>query len=752
MWFDTLFSYPADAYRAGTLLFANVVDPLWWLIGAGIVIAAIAGSVVVGRHTRALAWWQRTIIAGLQAAVALAVIGLLAGPVLQTTTLQPGANSVAVLIDTSGSMGFPNVAGDSGQTRLSAAVDLLQRHLILKLSDLAEVALFTFDTSAVRRSADEKAIDGRLAAAVTGAETHLIESTASVLDSFKGAPLAAVIVLSDGADNGGNSGPDIAALAAHGVPVHTIGFGPRSLPGEVQLADVRLAADAPPASRVTAQLVIEHTGSGEAVVRVRDGGTLLAARRVQLRPNSPTVRTQIAFDSGNAGIRELSFELEPPPGDVLAQNNQIQRLLTVNERRRRLLYLEGEPRWEYKFIRRAIAGDEVLELVSWLRTTDRKTYRQGVANEDELVSGFPPDVQTLYGYDVIVLGSLAATSLNRQQHEWLESFVAERGGSLLALAGRQALTDGGWDVQPLAAALPITLDRASGPTYGPANGIVRPTRDGLVSPLTQLIDGEGVNAWATLPPLGDHQRLGALKPAATTLLELVEGATTSPLLVTQPYGLGTTAVLATATTWRWQMRTPPDDPRHGLFWRQLLRQLAEMAQRQKDLDLSVDGGGIAVHVSVRNTVFEPAANVSASAVITHPDRTQTQLSLAATDIPGVLGARYVPGVPGVYRADVAIEHDDGRETITRFVRTGVANREYFRPVQDEPLLRRMAEVTGGRYWSPKDVAGIAAALTFAGSGIRAVELLPLWNMPACFLLLVLLKLGEWGLRRLWGRL
>ena len=148
MWFDTLFSYPADAYRAGTLLFANVVDPLWWLIGAGIVIAAIAGSVVVGRHTRALAWWQRTIIAGLQAAVALAVIGLLAGPVLQTTTLQPGANSVAVLIDTSGSMGFPNVAGDPGQTRLSAAVDVLQQHLTPGLSDLTEVALFTFDTSA----------------------------------------------------------------------------------------------------------------------------------------------------------------------------------------------------------------------------------------------------------------------------------------------------------------------------------------------------------------------------------------------------------------------------------------------------------------------------------------------------------------------------------------------------------------------------------------------------------------------------
>ena len=63
----------------------------------------------------------------------------------------------------------------------------------------------------------------------------------------------------------------------------------------------------------------------------------------------------------------------------------------------------------------------------------------------------------------------------------------------------------------------------------------------------------------------------------TTLLELVVGETGHPLLVMQPYGLGTSAVLATASTWRWQTRTPPDDPRHSLFWRQLLRQLAESA-------------------------------------------------------------------------------------------------------------------------------------------------------------------------------
>ena len=158
-----------------------------------------------------------------------------------------------------------------------------------------------------------------------------------------------------------------------------------------------------------------------------------------------------------------------------------------------------------------------------------------------------------------------------------------------------------------------------------------------------------------------------------------------------------------------------------------------------------------VRASVRNKLFEPAANISANAVITHPDRSETHLKLIPGDVPGVLAVRYVPGVPGVYRVDVSIEDPTGEETITRFIRTGAQNREYLRPVQNESLLRRIADVTGGRYWSSDDVAGITTALTFTGSGIRSVQLLPLWYMPALFALLLALKLGEWGLRRAWGR-
>jgi uncharacterized membrane protein len=744
MW-EFFLTYPRAAYESGQLVFVNVTDPIWWYAALAVGVTVLAVSVVTGKRTREWRWWQQATVGLLQAGLLVGVIGLLAGPGLQTTTLQPGANNVAILVDTSGSMAFPNTADETSASRLSAARALVRDELMEPLSELADVAVFGFDTSAARVESVEELVSEET-------NTHLIAAADTVLSSFKGTPLAAVVVLSDGADNDLLSPLETSELASHGVPVHTIGFGPATLPGEVQLTDVLLAADAPPASLVTARVVVEHAAPGEAILKIRDAGTLISATRIQLPADSPTVRTEVSFDSGKTGIRELTFELEPPASDRLTENNTLERLLTVSERRRRILYLEGEPRWEFKFLRRALAGDDVLELVSWLRTTDRKTYRQGVGSEAELADGFPADRAGLYGYDVVVLGSLAASALNEEQHDWLESFVSERGGSLLVLAGRNALGEGRWDVQPLAAALPVYLERSATPSYLSVSGQARPTTLGKRSPFTQLIDAEGGDGWATLPRLGDLQRLADLKPAASTLLELVVDETVHPLLVTQPYGLGNTAVLATASTWRWQMRTPPEDARYSIFWRQLLRQLAEAAQRQRSVNLALDGEGIAIRAWIRDAEFEPTANVTATATVTHSDRSTSSLTLAPGSVPGLLAARYVPGDSGVYRVDVVLDEPGGvTDTVTRFVRAGAEHREYFQPTRNEALLKRISEVTGGRYLTPGDVSGLDVLLNFSSTGIRTVEVLPLWQIPLFFFLLVLMKLTEWILRRAWGR-
>ena len=148
---------------------------------------------------------------------------------------------------------------------------------------------------------------------------------------------------------------------------------------------------------------------------VRDGDKLLASKEVTLAADGVGSSETMFFNAGDAGVKSVGFSLEPLAGEENALNNAVTRLVDVSAEKRRILYVEGEPRWEYKFIRRAEADDKGVQIVSMLRTTENKIYRQGIADPSELADGFP----TQGGGPVQVPGD----------HYW------ERGGGVL-YAGR----------------------------------------------------------------------------------------------------------------------------------------------------------------------------------------------------------------------------------------------------------------------------------------------------------------------------
>ena len=733
--FEWLFKYPAAVYRQAEFDFATDLAAAWWIVVGLAALALLAASLLRGRR---LARWplsRRCVVFGLQGAALTVILVLLAEPTLLVHQIKPGANTVAVLVDESASMAL---AAGNGESRASVARRLAEQVIVPGIETRSTVALFGFGAGARR-------VDALDALTSTDGRTRLLQSLAEVTRAFDAEALAAVVVLTDGAENGGAPGDLVPVV---GVPVHAVGIGPERNVGDVELAEVALPPVVPPDSTVTARLRLRHAASGDVRVRVREGEAVLAARTVSLGPEG-LVTADIELPSGATGVRELTFEIEPPPGDPLARNDLRRRVLEVGERRHRVLYLEGEPRWEYKFLRRAAEADDVLEVVSWLRTTPRKTYRQGVVGAAELEDGFPAALAELYAYDLVVLGSLPATALGDEQHRWLESFVARRGGSLLALAGRDALADGGWDVAPLARSLPVELQRTGTPAYRSVEGVARPASGSLGSPLARTGGGES-DGWAGLPRLADYQELGPPKPGASVLLEWVGEGTVAPLLVEQPYGFGRTAVLATATTWRWRMRTPPDDPRHGLFWRQLLRHLAQTAQPRDHVMVEGGADALSVRAAYRDEDFEPVPEARVVARVTGPDGTAFETPLAGVEEAGVFAGSWRPDDPGVYRVDVTAGAEGSERVATRFAQVGGHDVEYFGATLNRPLLERLAEGTGGRYWAPGAVAGIAEAVALEGAGVREERALPLWDAPFFFLLIVLLKCVEWSLRRWWA--
>jgi len=737
--FEFFFKYPQEIYAAGDLLLMNQLLVRYWLYAALIATVLLWLSAQFGRRTHELRVWQKSVLVSLQFLVLALIAVLLANPTLQIEALKPGINRVVVLVDESRSMQFPaSQEAESTSSRLDVAAELVAE-LTAALNPAVQVQLYGFAEGA-RRIADAGSLTG------TGTASRLLQSLNDVLTANQDSPLAAVVVISDGAITGENS--ELAQFPVAGVPVHTIGIGATALSAETILEDVMLPVEVPVRSSVQATFVLRQAQAQNALVRILDRGRLVAAERVALAPEQEVVRVAVNFDSGSAGVRDLSFEVLPEGRDTLAENNRLNRLLTVSERSRTALYLEGEPRWEYKFLRRALAADDVVTVKSMLKTTGRKSYRQGITDPAELSSGLPETRENLYRYDLVVLGSLAAAELSAEQHALLEEFVSVRGGSLLVLAGRNALMEGGWQDKPLAALLPVKL---SAQPYGPRRGSARVSAAGALSAITRLPSGEGGDAWQTLPELADYQPLGSLKPGATTLLNFAESdsKTVLPLLVRQPYGLGNVAVLASASTWRWQTRTPETDSRHQRFWRQLIRALAEDAPQPTEVTISAGRDSLALRLMLRDAEFAPRTTAGVSARLSTASGAAMDLTLQATSLSGEYLARVNGLDDGIHRIDVQLADDS---SVTRFARTGGDDAEFREPLQNSALLQHIATRSGGRYWNNETATSIADSLNYASAGVLERRLLPLWDSPALLLLLVLLKSGEWLLRRRWRRI
>jgi uncharacterized membrane protein len=748
MVFELLFTHPLWAYRTGTFAFASAW-PLWWAIVAFVVGAALIAASLWRR--RSIGWGLLVPVGILQSALLALVLCLLWRPVLNVERVRDRENVLAIAVDASASMAH----GDQGQqSRLQMVAAALHAEVLEQLEKTFEVRLFSFAQSATP-------LETLDAVPPPGPQTRIGDALSQVLQSAGNVPLAGVVLISDGAENGGTLSEErLTELASYGVPIHTVGVGPEQVTNDLELERVDIGSSAAAGSTVSADVGIRHEGASAARLRVYDRDALIASREVRLSTDVPVTNVAIDLPAGDAGAHLLRFALDPLENERNVVNNTRERMLDVPAGRRNILYVEGEPRWEYKFLRRAADADRALRVASIVRTTSNKSYRQGVSSPGELADGFPATAEELFAYDAVVIGSYEAAGLRAEQHRLLKDFVDRRGGSVLMLAGRHGLAAGGWQNTALAQTLPAQLGARQAETFMQRPAHAQLTIYGAESPIARLDADPQRNAerWRNLPALADWQTLGRLKPGAIVLLEAVSERNRAPLLTWQHYGRGATYVLATGSTLRWQMRMPPEDQSHEIFWRQLLHAVAAAAPSRTALTAErtvyEDERNVRLQAELRNERFEPIndANVELQVAPEH-DAAYVQSMQSSGQGDGRYAATIDAATAGLYRIDLTARVGDrvAGAAVTHVIRQdGVA--EHFETQQHRAVLERIAAMTGGRYWPLSDLHGLAAAIPYTKAGVVERQTLDLWNLPIVFLTLLALKLGEWLLRLRRGRL
>ncbi len=761
--FEFLFKYRPLLFERGTLSFGAS-----WVVLVASVVAVVAAVPLLLRYRDVRgksSARDRVVLTVLRTAVLLLVLFCLFRPALVLSTVVPQRSFVGILLDDSRSMQIADVDEQPRGAFIQETFGPESSVLARALADKFMLRFFRFSESAER-------LNDPAGLSFAGSRTHLSRALQRSTDELSNVPLAGLVVISDGADNSNAAVSDtLLDLQARKVPVYTVGLGRERFTRDIEVTRVEAPRTVLAGSSLVVEVTISQRGFDGETVRldVEDNGRIVNSRDVTLTAEAEATTVRIHFTAADAGARVFVFKVTPEEGEMVTQNNERHQLIHVEDERPKILYFEGEPRFELKFIRRAVSDDENLQLVCLQRTAENKFLRLDVDDPEELSSGFPKTREELFRYRGIILGSVEASYFTHDQLRMISDFVSQRGGGLLTLGGRLSFSEGGYAGTPVAEVLPIVLEpmqerseaeELAGPAFF-AGLSVKPTPFGTTHPVTQFgADTDASTArWATMPPLSTLNVVERVKPGATTLLtgsgpEVDE----QPVLVFQRYGRGRSAALTINDSWQWQMHhdIPLEDMTHELFWRKLLRWLVSYVPAQVTVTTEkhryAPGENVSVRAEVDDDRFLKVNNARVTGSVRTPSGERFDIPMEWTvDKDGEYQGNFLPSEKGIYEIDVTAARE-GVElgAATGYTESQELDDEYFQAEMRAPLMQRIASETGGRFYTRETVDRLPEDMSYTEGGTTIRERRDLWDMPIVFFLLVGLVGSEWGYRKLRG--
>ena len=753
--FQFLFKYKPFLFQKGKLSFENALTPTTLLI---VILACSFGAFFFYAWRGSKPSWrellsrERLPLSVSRSFIFVLILVILFRPSLHVSTLLPRENIAAILLDDSKSMTIQDASGQSRLAAMKGFLEARQGHFMAEVEKKFRTRLFRFSRSSEK-------LDSPQSLKAEGSGTSLESALNGVLTELEAAPLASIVVFTDGADNvSRNLLGVLNKLQTKKIAVNICALGSPQIEKDIEVIQASAPQTVLPESITTAVVSLKSNGfAGKNIVlEVREHGKLVQSKPVTLTRDNDVQTVELNIASKGKGLKSYTVSVNPQPNEPIPQNNNQRLLLNIEDSRPRILYLEGTPRWEFKFIREATEPDKNLQLLTLLRTSGNKFYRQGIENEDNLAAGFPTTKEDLFQYKGLMIGSIEASFFSADQLKMIADFVSERGGGLMMLGGKKSFDEGKYGGTPLADSLPVVLGQtAPGKSFLLEPVKFRLTPYGQSHLVTRLVieEKENEKRWTSLPPLEDYNLISHVKPGATALAVGGDSGRNMVLLATHRYGRGRALALMTANSWAWQMQMPHEDDSHEVFWRQALRWLVGSAPDQVTLELGSPvvpmEETVSLNVEVNDPAFTRLNDASVIANITSPSGKSTELPLRwIVQKDGMYSAQFKPAEKGTYRVQVTATRQ-GNEIgkSERFFEVTDSNLEFFNAGQNRELLQRIATETGGRYYTLANAQQIPEEMTYVERSNSIPQILPLWDMPIFFILLCTLLIIEWTWRK-----
>jgi hypothetical protein len=796
--FDWLFGIE-EAHEVTDISTAFRYSVIWLPI---LIAAGIAFAVWLYRGHQHLSKNRRIVMAICQALALVVLAIIVLEPFAELRMTKPARRTVLILLDTSRSMAVADprvtdadiieaarVMGKIGlaeEAPSGAALQALRKEvgmtrridlaraalqddrakLIEKLSAEHDVRFFSFDSSLKPEVGESEASSDAepgaqdpvqwLAERKADGETSRIgASIQEALSRYAGQPIAGVVVLSDFQSVEGETPVRVAdRINGKNIPIYTVGVGLPS-PPDVRIVKVHAPEVVIAGNKVPVGVQINAEGyEGQSIDVTLDSKHGSISKRVVLKPGANFVDL-VYVPSKNDEEAELKISIPVLNDETNDKNNQMMHKVKILDEKIKVLYVEGSPRWEYRYLRWVLLRDKSLDVKFLMTQGDPELAR---TMPGRYLSKFPEEIKDALKFDLVILGDVSARYFKPRQLDRMEDLVRKGGGSLLMVAGPKSAPSS-YKKTLIESIIPVRIGTGSWRTYGSS---VYPvvTKEGKLSDVTTLSTDEAQNdrLWRMIRPLMLPSLEGA-KPGAHVLLSLPktsEKLADYPLVAWQKVGKGKSMFVGTEDLWR--LRREVGDRYHARFWGQAIQflTLSRLLGANKPVSLTTNrrqipaGDRVQIFANVMTESYEPVLGDSYTVRIERKDTpgvaVELELGAEGDHAPGHYSGLYMPTEDGSYVIKARVEDEDFANVAEFDVRTiSPEDREYaMRP----DVAKQVADLSGGKMVPLSQIGNLADEMS-GGKPLRTPvrREKDLWDTPFLFILLVALCGVEWYMRR-----
>jgi hypothetical protein len=832
------------------------LPPMWVLFLVLIPGIYLLAHLIYRLERRDVARSAKLVLSILRAALVVLILLMLFGPILSVETKEKSSSYIAVLVDESASMRFVdripeeqkikmakavlNIAEPSsedlerleGLSRLELIKKAFTNHRILeRLSEKMKLKTFAFAGN-LREIEDIKDLHP------SGNLTAIGNSLRNAYDRLKGQYISAFLLISDGKNNYGQEPIDVAKTTFYRrrIPIYTVAPGKYTPPKDIELSRLEAREEVYEEDQLTIKFTIKSKGFQTAKTDIyfrrykippdlkpqelpsfeNFEKLLKVAKEAELLKDLTQSNVELSEEAQEITVsmktpklpKDKEFEdylliihAEGSKEEVSDINNYLLHKVRVSKERIRILYVEGTPRHEYKFLKNALIRDKSLEVQTFLISSDPDFPNEVSIHllkegKIEPLTKFPSTMQELLKYDVLIIGDVSLRELARYSERMdkdklaknIAEFVGKFRGGLILIAGPRDNPRSFYQTE-LANLLPVIMEddyyrfMELGTSYI-GEYIYKLTEEGKHSTITKMkpnpreneLFWRGEGKWALpgvrwfLRSKGSRKHIKQKHPLALVLVEAVHpregiGSQGNPIFLTRFYGGGRVFFAATDESWLWRKKI--GDYYYYKFWRQVIDwvrgakigglkryEIVQFDKKQYNLNEDVN-----IEIKAYTEKFEPMMEPELKIFIDLPvapgeiERKELSLSLDE-DRPGRYKGIFRPTLTGTHRVWIQYMGERGElKIVERKFKAIVENKEDEDPIIDEDALRELSKESIGRrdkklFYRLEEIADLPEKIE-PGELVKIKRREEdIWDSPLIWILFALLITTEWVIRKI----